>query len=316
MTAVRRQETLRQLAPEQRTAIAALLDRAHHVDGYAALNDHLIVDLHHEPLGPRTHVVAVTDAETLVAHGQASFVGGTWVVGLVIDPVHRGEAIAIGTDVIGDLLGCIAVDGGGHVNWWVAQPTAHDETVAAALGLDPGRELLQMRRALTDVPTPDISTRTFVVGVDETAWLRVNNRAFAGHDEQGNWDLDALHARQSESWFEPDGFVLHERDGRLAGFCWTKVHRDEDPPVGEIYVIGVDPDFHGLGLGRALTVAGLRNMVDRGIDRALLFVDATNAPARSLYDSLGFVVHRRDLAFTTDVRPTTNQTIDQTRDRT
>jgi mycothiol synthase len=308
VTDVRRQETLRHLAPRERTAISTLLDRAHQADGHPALNDHLLVDLHHEPVAPRTHIVAVTDGDALLAHGQASHVGGTWVIGLVIDPDHRGETIAIGTDVISDLLGHIAADGGGHVNWWVADPTLDHETIAAVVGLNPGRELLQMRRGLSGVSSPDIATRTFVVGADEAAWLEVNNRAFAGHDEQGNWDIDTLRARQTEPWFEPEGFVLHERDDRLAGFCWTKVHRDEQPPAGEIYVIGVDPDFHGLGLGRALTVAGLHNMVERGITQAVLFVDATNAAARTLYDSLGFVVHRRDLAFTADLDPTPDPT--------
>jgi mycothiol synthase len=312
VTAVRRQQTKRQLAPSDRTAIGALLERAHAADGHVALNDHLLVDLRHDPISEHTHIVAVNDGNIAIAHGQASRVGGTWMVGLVIDPDRRNETIAIGTDVIADLLSCIAADGGGQVRWWVADPTPDHETVAAVLGLDPGRELLQMRRPPLAVPTPEIVTRTFVVGDDDTAWLAVNNRAFAGHDEQGNWDIATLHARQAEDWFEPEGFVLHERDGRLAGFCWTKVHRDETPPVGEIYVIGVDPDFHGLGLGRALTAAGLANMASRGITSALLFVDATNTAARTLYDSLGFVVERRDLAFTTDITTTDITTTDIT----
>ena len=91
----------------------------------------------------------------------------------------------------------------------------------------------------------------------------------------------------------------------LAGFCWTKIHppTDTDPELGEIYVIGVDPDFHGTGLGKQLTLAGLDSISDRGVTTADLYVDAGNAPAKGLYDRLGFHIHRTRTAFTGDVPP-------------
>jgi mycothiol synthase len=100
----------------------------------------------------------------------------------------------------------------------------------------------------------------------------------------------------AEPWFDPEGFRLYERDGRLAAFCWTKVHppASGEPELGEIFVIGVDPDFQGLGLGWALTEAGLAWLAAQGLATGMLYVDATNTTARALYDRLGFVLHHVD----------------------
>ena len=144
--------------------------------------------------------------------------------------------------------------------------------------------------------------RTFRVGVDEADWVQVNNRAFAGHPEQGAWTIDMLRAREQEAWFDPDGFVLaFDADG-LAGFCWTKVHPAQPPrepdALGEIYVIGADPTRHGRGLGRALTTAGLASLAGAWpAPSGMLYVDADNEAAVGLYRALGFVTHRVDRAY-------------------
>jgi mycothiol synthase len=158
-----------------------------------------------------------------------------------------------------------------------------------------------MRRPLPAEEHAAITTRPFRPGQDEQAWLEVNNRAFQRHPEQGGWTEQTLKARQAQPWFDPDGFLLHHRDGRLAGFCWTKVHRAEASSLGEIYVVAVDPDFSGHGLGRQLTLAGLDHLVEKGCPEAMLYVDATNVPALKLYIDLGFTVNHIDRAYTGDV---------------
>jgi mycothiol synthase len=164
------------------------------------------------------------------------------------------------------------------------------------------RTTMQLRRTL---PVPDedrgdarpVTTRPFDPTRDEQAWLDVNNRAFAWHPDQAGKTLDDLHALEREPWFRTDGFLVHDASERhdgpaIDGFCWTKVHADADPPLGEIFVIGVDPAGHGHGLGRSLVLAGLDWLHGVGLDHAMLYVEADNAPARHLYDSLGFAEHQ------------------------
>jgi mycothiol synthase len=203
-----------------------------------------------------------------------------------------------------DLPGAVAEAaalGGGPLRWWVTEPTAADEAAAAAAGLVPERDLWQLRVPLPLDGPSDIAVRSFVVGRDEDAWLEVNNRAFDWHPEQGGWTLDMLRARFAEPWFDPAGFLLHDdASGRPAGFVWTKVHPRSavDPELGEIYVIGVDPDFSGRGLGRSLTLVGFDWLHrERGVDTGMLYVDATNTPAVHLYTDLGMTRDHTDRAF-------------------
>lgn len=213
-----------------------------------------------------------------------------WSLEVVLDSRTTADALDVRSQLIGAALEEATTRGATSVTLWEPHPTPDHDQAARSAGLTHVRDLLQMRRPLPVGLDWSAQVRPFVRGQDEEPWLRVNNRAFAEHPEQGAWDRDALDAVVSEPWFDPAGFLLHEVGGELAGFCWTKVHPDERPPLGEIFVIAVDPDFGGRGLGRELTLAGLDHLCNQGLTVGMLYVDATNGPALRMYEGLGFVV--------------------------
>jgi mycothiol synthase len=204
----------------------------------------------------------------------------------------------------------------GHNQFWAHGTLQPARATASALGLVPVRELVQMRRSLRDIPEPlvpdGVRIRTYASTADDAELLRVNNAAFADHPEQGGWTAAQLAERRSEPWFDPDGLFLAfgtidtasgDREGRLLGFHWTKVHLDQ-PGLGEVYVLGVDPSAQGRGLGQALTSIGISSLAERlagskapGEPTVMLYVESDNVAAVRTYERLGFTTHSIDTAY-------------------
>jgi mycothiol synthase len=216
------------------------------------------------------------------------------VVELVVAPDCRAEGAGSA------LAGAVAAEALPGLKAWSHGNHAAAAALAARYGFRPVRELWRMRQtraaAQDAAPSPalpdGIRLRTFVPGRDEQPWLDANRAAFAHHPEQGATTLADLRARMAEDWFDPEGFFLAEDTGssHLLGFHWTKIHKGSGghPPIGEVYVVGVTPEAQGRGLGKALTLAGIDYLHQRGLQAIMLYVDADNAAAVALYRSLGF----------------------------
>lgn len=304
-------DVLRNVGEAEFAVVSELLSAAERADGQQALSDHLWLDLR---LGGRQGFAAIVGVEDghdhLVAYSQVSRGNESWSIDLVVHPHHRYDMASIGPRMIDAALSVVRSEGGGHVHWWVFEPSDIYYALAKGAGLSPGRELLQMRRPLPleaahIARIDDFATRPFVFDADADTWLAVNNSAFATHPEQGSWDLTTLRARMVEPWFDADGFLIHDdpqRTGEMAGFCWTKIHPgNAHGTVGEIYVIAVNPTYVGKGLGSRLTIAGLDWLARKGCTTGMLYVDRENHAAVAMYEKLGFTAHHRERAFVGDV---------------
>ena len=207
--------------------------------------------------------------------------------------VHEGRASGDTALALAEALA--GLDDGTAVQLWIREVAPGDDAAALHHGFEPYRDLWQLR---CELPSEASGLRTRAFGLDDLdEFVSVNNRAFHWHPEQGGLTTAEVRDRMAESWFDADGFRLHHREGRLAGFCWTKVHTDHDPPLGEIYVIAVDPHFTGRGLGRPMTLAGLEWLSGRGLTVGMLYVESDNHPANAVYRRIGFQHHHTDRAY-------------------
>jgi mycothiol synthase len=298
------------LSADRAAEVIDLVRRAAEEDGVSPLSEHVMLHLRYGG-DPRARNVLLWHDGALAGYGHLDPTDP--VEGpageMVINPVARQHGLGL---MLGRALAAEA--GSSGLRLWAHGDLPAAARLAAAAGYHRSRALWQMRRSLqTHIGRPEfaggVSVRTFRIGQDEDAWVALNRRAFSRHPEQGAWTRADLDMREREPWFDADGFFLAERDGRLVGFHWTKIHGGQEPaedgghghePIGEVYVVGVDPAERGTGLGRALTLTGLRYLRGRGLAQVMLYVDETNTPAIKLYESLGFAHWDTDVMFSSN----------------
>jgi mycothiol synthase len=289
--------------------LAAVLDLVHDVteaDGVLPLSEHVMLHLRYGGDAPVRNLL-LRDPDGQLA-GYAHLDVTDTVAGssaeVAVRPAYRRRGY-------GRLLveGLLARSPDGRLRLWAHGQHPAARALALGMGFETSRVLWQLRRSLHaplgEAPLPDgVTVRTFRPDEDEHEVIALNARAFAAYPDQGGWTLADLERREQESWFDPAGFFLAEHEGRIVGFHWTKVHgSDPSPdshghePIGEVYVLGVDPTYQGHGLGQALTLIGLRHLRSRGLAQVMLYVDETNPRAIALYERLGFTKWDVDVSY-------------------
>jgi mycothiol synthase len=264
-----------------------ILAEAQQYDGTPALSDQALL-------------AVAQGRRSLFDFGEAVGVLGEGELDLVVRPSARGKGL--GGAALREML--TAHGESAPLRAWVhgVQPAA--DALLQAANFVPVRSLvrmtldvslLQSARAQARPMPADFSLVRFDPSNAQHAddWVRVNSRAFADHPEQGAVTREDFDSLTREKWFDPaDLFLAYdEREShprRLAGFTWIKTTRANDHTETELYVIGVDPEFAGRGLGAALLGVTLARMAEHTPDRISLYVDGENAQALSLYERAGF----------------------------
>jgi mycothiol synthase len=280
------------LSEDEQHKIRELIAAAKQADGVAPVGDQVLRELPHD----RTrHLLAVDDGGI---DGYLNLAADPAMAELVVHP--RARRRGIGSAMARTALS----EGGDGTRIWAHGNLEAARATASSLGLVVVRELLQMRRPLTDLPPVTIQDgvriTTYSGPADDAELLRVNNAAFAWHPEQSGWTDADIAERRGESWFDPVGLFMAVDDstGKLLGFHWTKIHSAD---LGEVYVVGVDPAAQGRGLGATLTLVGLHHLAQRLSQSqqptVMLYVEADNSAAVKTYQRLGFDVFSVDAAY-------------------
>jgi mycothiol synthase len=288
---------LNHLSKFQQESVLALVKAAHDFDGTPAIAEHVLLHLRHGGDKSDSHLVIEENNEVIAyAHLDTTDLIAGPSVEAVVHPQHRGKGL--GSLILKEAIKIC----GDKTRIWSHGDLPAAKAIAASLNLERLWSNLLMSKSLGEIQpvTSKYPIRTFIASLDNQAFLELNNKVFADYPDQGGWSEDDLKVRLNEDWFETEGFFVAEDMGELIGFCWTKIHGaqthshsggDDDhghEALGEIYVLAVNPDYKGQGVGRDLTITGLNYLKYQGLNNVMLYVGVENKPAFNLYKSLGF----------------------------
>jgi mycothiol synthase len=257
-------------SPRQR--FDALVERARREDG-------------RPPFSPAALTEFATGARELIWLGDAAALATPTSAEFVVDPDHRrvGQGAAMLSHLMDGRDSLLVVAHGDH-------PGA--KALAARYGFEPELTVLHLHASVNAEGGREPWVTTFREE-DTDEWLALNARAFAHHPVQGAITRAELETTMAEPWFKREDFLLFHEHKRIVAYSWMKLEES----IGEFYVVGVDPDHRGQGLGRRMVDAGFAHLADRGIRSAKLNVESDNIPALRLYHSMGFTENAVDVRY-------------------
>ena len=288
---------LNHLSKSQQESVLSLIRAAHDFDGTPPIAEHVLLHLRHGGDKSDSHIVFESNNLVIAyAHLDTTDLVAGPSVEAVVHPNHRGKGL--GASILKEAIKVC----GDKTRIWSHGDLPAAKAIAKSLKLERLWSNLLMGKSLGEIQpvTSKYSIRTFIPDFDNQAFLSLNNKVFANYPDQGGWSEEDLRVRLNEAWFQKEGFFVAEDQGKLIGFCWTKIHgahthshngEDDDhghDAIGEIYVLAVNPDYKEQGVGRDLTITGLNYLKYQRLNNVMLYVGVENNPAFNLYKSLGF----------------------------
>jgi len=214
---------------------------------------------------------------------------GRAILYCLIHPAHRRRGLA------SELLG-YALRRAKELGAKVAQVSIPEDNVDAKSALSRRgfkfvRRFQQMSLDITELGESEIEQAAqqcrHLQSGEEEKLTEIQNRSFAGTWGYNPNTVEETTYRLSLSQCSPEDVLLVKDGDRVAGYCWTSIISEKK---GQIYMLGVDPDYRGQGTGNKVLLAGLSYLKSKGYPTVELTVDSQNKVACSLYQSIGFKV--------------------------
>jgi mycothiol synthase len=129
---------------------------------------------------------------------------------------------------------------------------------------------------------------------EEDELAGIQNRSFADTWGYNPNTVEEIIYLTNLSDCSPEDIILVCDGDKTVGYCWTKLESRADDHLseeqGRVYMLGVDPDYRGRGIGKRVLVAGLSYLISKGVRIVELTADSENRAACALYRSVGFKI--------------------------
>ena len=189
-----------------------------------------------------------------------------------------------------------------HVN--VAEDNVVTRRVLSRLDFNIVYRFLELRLDIADVHWSGINQAAlecrYLQRGEEDKLTQIQNRAFAGIAGYNPNTVEEITYRINRSNCSPEDVLLAYKGDKVIGYCWTGVVCEggaTSKRKGQIFMLGVDPDYRGKGVGRKVLLAGLAHLKSKGLQVAELGTERENKIARALYKSIGFKVWKRTYCY-------------------
>lgn len=132
--------------------------------------------------------------------------------------------------------------------------------------------------------------RSFVKSQDENDLTQIQNDSF-----KESWGfcpntVQEIKAKLDMKISDPRGIIFATDNNKLVAYNWTFRTPNPSSKTGCIGMMGVHPNYRGLGLGKNILLAGLQYLSTTGIDSVRLEVDSLNISAIKIYSDAGFQI--------------------------